>query len=125
MADSEDASGKTFIDRMRLKLLDLKREILQHLAAEDSLAREILGDIDPKDMAEVATEDIDRKTLETLGAHETRRLNLIQAALARIQTGHYGACMKCGATLPGERLEALPYALCCMPCQSTEERRNR
>lgn len=125
MTDSEGASGKTCFDLMQRKLLNLKREILQHLAAEDSLARETLGDLDPKDMAEVATEDIDRKTLETLGAHETRRLNLIQAALARIQTGHYGACMKCGATLPDERLEALPYALFCMPCQSNEERRTR
>ena len=125
MADSESASGKTVFDRMQDKLLDLKREILQHLAAEDSLARETLGDLDPKDMADVATEDMDRKTLETLGAQEVRRLNLIQSALARIQTGHYGACMKCGAKLPDERLEALPYALLCVPCQSTEERRNR
>lgn len=131
MADSEEASVDTeasvddLVDRMRDKLLDLKREILQHLADEDTLARGALGNLDPKDMADVATEDMDRKTLQTLGAQEVRRLNLIQSALARIETGHYGACMRCGSRLPDERLEALPYALFCVPCQSTEERRNR
>lgn len=125
MADMEDATVKTLVDRMRDKLLSLKRGILQHLAEEDSLARGALGSLDPKDLADVATEDMDRKTLETLGAQEVRRLNLIQSALARIQTGHYGACMRCGARLPAERLEALPYALFCVPCQSSEERRNR
>ena len=125
MADSQDAPAKTLVLRMHDKLLDLKREILQHLAEEDSLTRGILGNLDPKDMADVATEDMDRKTLETLGAQEVRRLNLIQSALARIETGHYGACMRCGTKLPDERLEALPYALLCVPCQSAEERRNR
>lgn len=125
MADLEDAAVKTLADRMRDKLLSLKRGILQHLAEEDSLTRGALGSLDPKDLADVATEDMDRKTLETLGAQEVRRLNLIQSALARIQTGHYGACMRCGTRLPAERLEALPYALFCVPCQSSEERRNR
>ncbi len=125
MVNSENSSTQDFYDRMKHGLLCLKREILEHLALEDSLARETLGDLDPKDMADVATEDIDRKTLETLGAHEVRRLNLIQSALARIETGHYGACMKCNSKLPEERLEALPYALFCVPCQSSEERRLR
>ncbi len=125
MDDSQDAPVETLVDRMRDKLLSLKREILQHLAEEDTMARGVLGNLDPKDMADVATEDMDRKTLETLGAQEVRRLNLIQSALARIETGHYGACMRCGSRLPDERLEALPYALFCVPCQSAEERRNR
>lgn len=125
MANSNSASGKTPADQMQDRLLNLKREILHHLAVEDSLTRGTVGDLDPKDMADIATEDIDRKTLEELGAQEVRRLNLIQSALARIETGHYGACMKCGAKLSAERLEALPYALFCVPCQSTEERLNR
>ena len=125
MADSQNAPAETLDDRMYDKLLELKREILQHLAEEDSLTRGTLGNLDPKDMADIATEDMDRKTLEALGAQEVRRLNLIQSALARIQTGHYGACMRCGTKLPDERLDALPYALLCIPCQSAEERRNR
>ena len=117
--------NKQFTELMRQRLSALKQEILAHLAQEDAEFRELWEDMDPKDLADVAAEDIDRKTLETLGAQEMRRLNLIESALARIPNGHYGICMKCGSRIPRERLEAIPYALLCIACQSSEERRNR
>lgn len=110
---------------MRKRLLALKEEILDHLAQEDEEFREIWEDVDPKDMADIASDDIDRKTLEALGAQEVRRLNLIESAIARIPNGHYGVCMKCNSPIPKERLEAIPYALLCINCQSSEERRHR
>lgn len=110
---------------MRKRLLALKEEILDHLAQEDEEFREIWEDVDPKDMADIASDDIDRKTLEALGAQEVRRLNLIESAMARIPNGHYGMCMKCNSPIPKERLEAIPYALLCINCQSSEERRHR
>ena len=124
MAKSPDTSNEKLVDRMFARLLQLKQEILQHLAEEDSHVQSSLGNLDPKDMADVATEDMDRKTLETLGAREVRRLTLIQSALARIQAGDYGSCLRCGTNLPEKRLEALPYALFCIPCQSEDERRS-
>jgi RNA polymerase-binding protein DksA len=117
--------NKQFNETMHQRLSALKKEILAHLALEDAEFRELWEDMDPKDLVDVASEDIDRKTLEALGAQEMRRLNLIESALARIPNGHYGACMKCGSRIPKERLEAIPYALLCIACQSSEERRNR
>ena len=105
--------------------MNLKEEILDHLAQEDEEFREIWEGVDPKDMADIASDDIDRKTLEALGAQEVRRLNLIESALARIPNGHYGVCMKCSANIPKERLHAIPYALLCINCQSSEERKFR
>lgn len=116
---------KRSIEKMRKRLLALKEEILDHLAQEDEEFREIWEDVDPKDMADIASDDIDRKTLEALGAQEVRRLNLIESAMARIPNGHYGMCMKCNSPIPKERLEAIPYALLCINCQSSEERRHR
>ena len=116
---------KRSIEKMRKRLLALKEEILDHLAQEDEEFREIWEDVDPKDMADIASDDIDRKTLEALGAQEVRRLNLIESAMARIPNGHYGVCMKCNSPIPKERLEAIPYALLCVNCQSSEERRHR
>lgn len=116
---------KRSTERMRKRLLALKEEILDHLAQEDEEFREIWEDVDPKDMADIASDDIDRKTLEVLGAQEVRRLNLIASAIARIPNGHYGVCMKCNSPIPKERLEAIPYALLCINCQSSEERRHR
>ena len=116
---------RQFTESMQKRLGVLKEEILTHLAQEDAEFRELWEDMDPKDLVDVAAEDIDRKTLEALGAQEMRRLNLIESALARIPNGHYGVCMRCGSRIPLERLEAIPYALLCIDCQSSEERRNR
>ncbi|MEU1852430.1 TraR/DksA C4-type zinc finger protein [Streptomyces sp. NPDC019990] len=41
----------------------------------------------------------------------------IDAAFARLQQGTYGMCQRCGRSIPVERLEILPYARCCVPCQ--------
>jgi DnaK suppressor protein len=116
---------KRSTDRMQKRLLSLKVEILDHLAQEDEMFREIWEAVDPKDEPDIASDDIDRTTLEALGAQETRRLNLIESALARIPNGHYGVCMKCSENIPKERLQAIPYALLCINCQSGEERKFR
>ncbi|MFI7542344.1 TraR/DksA family transcriptional regulator [Actinoplanes sp. NPDC049599] len=44
-------------------------------------------------------------------------LEQITGALRRIAEGTYGHCEKCGAAIPAERLEALPRARFCVPCQ--------
>ena len=40
----------------------------------------------------------------------------IDAALARIEAGTYGACTKCGSQIPEERLELRPFARTCVTC---------
>lgn len=44
-------------------------------------------------------------------------LNQITVALRRIAEGTYGRCEKCDTPIPAERLEVLPHARFCMPCQ--------
>ncbi|WP_308122241.1 TraR/DksA C4-type zinc finger protein [Streptomyces sp. TRM70350] len=41
----------------------------------------------------------------------------IDAAFARLQAGAYGMCQGCGKPIPVERLEILPHARCCVPCE--------
>jgi DnaK suppressor protein len=43
-------------------------------------------------------------------------IELIEAALVRIDEGHYGVCERCGEPIREERLEALPYTRLCMAC---------
>lgn len=38
-------------------------------------------------------------------------------ALRRMTDGTYGTCERCQQQIPGERLEILPHARFCMPCQ--------
>jgi RNA polymerase-binding transcription factor DksA len=41
------------------------------------------------------------------------QLKAVNEALSKMQTGSYGICVKCGSTIPAERLEANPSATAC------------
>ena len=116
---------ENFLKKMKTSLIKLKGDILRNLASESEDFRTIIEDMDPKDLADIAADDIDRKTLEALGSQEVKRLQLIESALARIENRKYGVCARCSKKIPRERLEAIPYALLCIDCKSSEERRTR
>lgn len=44
-------------------------------------------------------------------------LKEIDAAIARVEDGTYGACLGCAKPVPAERLEILPYTRHCVTCQ--------
>ena len=45
------------------------------------------------------------------------QLVLVDEALARIEDGTFGICVRCGEPIAAERLEALPWAARCIDCQ--------
>jgi DnaK suppressor protein len=116
---------KEFTEAMRVSLTTMKQEILDKLLAANQDFKAIVEEMDPKDFVDVASDDVDRKMLEALGSQDVKRLRSIEAAIVRIQQGRYGTCVKCSKRIPQERLEALPYAVMCIDCQKSEERRNR
>ncbi|MDR3114157.1 MAG: TraR/DksA family transcriptional regulator [Treponema sp.] len=116
---------QNFVERIKKSLMDLKMEIISKLIVSNKDFKEIVEGMDPKDLVDSASDDIDRKRIEAIGSQELKRLKLIDSALTRIQQGKYGLCMKCGKRIPQDRLEAIPYALMCIECKTAEERRNR
>lgn len=56
-------------------------------------------------------------TQAALRANVRQQLDQITGALGRIAQGRYGNCDKCGVPIPQERLQLLPHARFCMPCQ--------
>ena len=116
---------QAFIEKMFTSLTNLKKEIISNLIVNNEDFKEIVEGMDPKDLADIASDDIDRRMIEAIGSQELKRLKLIDSALSRIQQGKYGLCMKCGIKIPKDRLEAIPYALMCIECKTEEERRNR
>ena len=125
MAKSAAVREQEFIAKIEKSLTDLKREIITKLLVSNEDFKEIVDAMDPKDLADIASDDIDRKMIEAIGSQELKRLRLIDAALTRILMGKYGVCIKCGKKIPHERLEAIPYALMCIECKAAEEKRNR
>jgi len=114
-----------FIDKIEEQLLKQKAEIVDNLIASNNDFKEIMEGMDAKDLVDIASDDIDRKMIEVIGAQELKRLKLTDSALTRIKQGKYGLCIKCGKRIPVERLLAIPYALMCIDCKTEEERRNR
>jgi len=125
MAKAHAVKEQDFTAKMEKTLVEQKREIFSNLVAGNEDFKQIVEAMDPKDLADVASDDIDRKMIEAIGSQDLKRLRMIESALTRIQQGKYGLCMKCGKKIPQERLEAIPYALMCIECKTAEEKRNR
>ena len=47
-----------------------------------------------------------------------RRFHAVDHALARLASGTYWICETCGAEIPGERQELIPWATTCVSCGS-------
>jgi DnaK suppressor protein len=58
-----------------------------------------------------------QEVVASLTAGARAALHDVQKALWRLDEGTYGACTRCGEPLGLERLEILPQAGLCMPCQ--------
>jgi RNA polymerase-binding transcription factor DksA len=65
---------------------------------------------------EGATIAFERAQVGTLVQQSEQHLAEVAAALARLEDGAYGECLRCGARLPDERLEARPSARTCVTC---------
>jgi DnaK suppressor protein len=116
---------KKFVAKMKKNLLELKNQIYINLSHENEDFNEIIKDKEPKDLGDIAADDIGRSILEALSNQEMKQLRQIESALYRIENGHYGTCMVCEKKIPLERLQAIPYALLCINCKTSEERKNR
>jgi RNA polymerase-binding protein DksA len=70
---------------------------------------------------EAAIEVEDDAALEGQGALITREIASVKRALARIEDGTYGECVRCGEDIAPARLEARPEAALCIDCARAAE----
>jgi DnaK suppressor protein len=66
--------------------------------------------------SEQAIEREEDEVLEDLGHAGEKEIRMIEAALARIEAGEYGACVRCGEPIAEERLDILPHTPLCRNC---------
>lgn len=117
--------NQEFINQMKEKLLAERSAILASLVEHNADCKKILEENTVKDSVDEAADAIDLKMRESMEAKETQQLELIEAALTRIDSGKYGYCMRCGTLIPEARLEVLPAAVLCVGCKSAAERHGR
>jgi RNA polymerase-binding transcription factor DksA len=77
-----------------------------------------------RSLAAVGTADrLQREIADKLRAAARTALRDVEDALARMRSGSYGRCVGCGMPVPAGRLEVLPQAARCMPCQREADAR--
>jgi len=113
----EAAQLKQSLEKRRQLLLEEIRDELARSGEQHyvDLAGRVtdLGDASVADMlADLGAAMVDRQVIE---------VRTIEAALNRLASGDYGACVDCGADIPVERLRAYPTAARCISCQSIHE----
>ena len=72
-------------------------------------------------LADDATEVFDRERDLALRSNAQDLLTQVETAIKRIDEGRYGTCARCGKPIAPDRLQALPYAIYCISCQSLVE----
>ncbi|HTK58759.1 MAG TPA: TraR/DksA family transcriptional regulator [Sphingomicrobium sp.] len=73
------------------------------------------------DSSEQAVEMEDDASLEGQGVLVAREIASVKRALARIEDGIYGECVRCGEEIAPARLEARPEAALCIDCARAAE----
>ncbi len=94
-------------------LLEKREQVVSGLGAKfDTLAK--MGRVAEEDQAQLSHDEFVSLRLNSL---DYGQLRLVEEALDRVRSGDYGSCMACEQPIPPKRLQALPWARYCVPCQ--------
>jgi DnaK suppressor protein len=105
------------------QILLAKREEVMQLYELDVRAGLKGGSSDGnEDIVDLANSAYNRELSFAISDNERELLEQIDAALARMDAGRFGACLSCGAQIASLRLRAIPWARYCIDCQELEER---
>jgi RNA polymerase-binding transcription factor DksA len=107
---SKDSLAK-FKNLLRRKELELNKR----------LNRQALAACASPEEGERRQFQLDSEIAAVAYARESQLLEVIEAALDRVASGHYGTCENCLRGIPRQRLEAVPWALFCRDCQEQLE----
>ena len=106
-------------EQIRDKLISHKRELERRVDRIHEHAREPLDRDSSEQAAQIGNVEV-VSALENEAVHE---INLIDAALRRLEAGHYGICVTCGEGISPQRLEAYPASAECVDCAETRSPR--
>jgi DnaK suppressor protein len=106
---------------MREALAAQRQRLLTVVQSTQAQMAQKSGDL--ADVSDRASEGFEDELDMGLMAIEAAQLDDIEAAIKRIDDGTYGICLTCAKAVPRKRLEVLPFARRCLPCEGDHERR--
>jgi DnaK suppressor protein len=96
-----------------------------HLVEELGQAIQAPGQMTYGSQAAAATQVFEQQRDLALRDRAAQQLELVDAALARLDDATFGTCLRCGKAIAPARLEALPWAAHCIDCQAIVDRGGR
>jgi len=108
------------LERFQKLLLEQRRRHLEKFSAEENNAF-VFSDDDLKDQLDLSREGISKQIAFHLSEREHEMVIAIDKALEKIEDGEYGVCARCEEPIAERRLEIIPTALYCAPCQTVIE----
>ena len=111
------------MEEIKQKLQEEKKQILMELQTQRAFNQDDFR----KDVGDEVDSSVNEQARELSLLMRDRnrdRLEAIEEAIQRMQTGDYGFCEKCGDPIPKRRLIAMPLARMCVNCQQDQERAN-
>ena len=96
-----------------------------HLLEELGQAIQAPGQMTYGSQAAAATQVFEQQRDLALRDRAAQQLELVDAALARLDAGTFGTCLRCDKAIAPARLEALPWAAHCIDCQAVVDRGGR
>lgn len=108
------------LEKMRVKLTERARRLRDK--SRDKLDEvEDSADDGGGDAADRASLSLDLDLMVDSAARETKELQNIEDAIAKIEAGTYGVCEECDDVIALARLEYVPNAQFCIECQEKLE----
>ncbi|MGE3819628.1 MAG: TraR/DksA family transcriptional regulator [Isosphaeraceae bacterium] len=111
------------VENFRKALLNLRARLRGDLdqMTDEALRRsqpESSGNLSnvPLHLADLGTDNYDQEFTLSLIENEQATLDLVHAALGRVEAGRFGRCVECDEPIARPRLQALPYTPHCIQC---------
>lgn len=98
-----------------MKLTKLKGNILNRIKLLERDKKRTTNPL-PTSLDDQASATENDVVIESLDSLERSELRNISDAIERIKSGSYGKCLSCGKPIGHKRLNAVPYARCCIDC---------
>jgi len=88
-------------------------------------AGSVADDVVYSDTIDQASADIDKTLALQMRNRDRNIVSQIDAALKRMEAGHFDECEKCGESILEARLKAFPFTTLCIDCKSELELETR
>lgn len=111
---------KKRLDVYRKRLLEKQEELRGIVSRIEQDGRTADAD-STQDLVDKAASSYTKEFLFSQSNNDRTVLQLVEEALERMAGGAYGECIQCGGEMQQKRLEAVPWAPHCIPCQEKQE----